>query len=203
MSSWMKLLEEGEPREHVVQLYGRDEELLACHVGRYLAEGLRRDEGLLMIATPGHTQKILRRLEVGDGDPDAATREGRLVLLDAEATLARFMDADGPSWELFQEVVGGAIGELQSRIGHGRIRAFGEMVGLLWTAGQRAAALRLEAHWNCLLETHAISLFCAYPIDLFHGDCDDPSVSALMAAHGHSFAAPRTLFSAPARNGAG
>lgn len=200
MSSWMELLERAEPRDHVVQLYGRDDQLLAGHVALYLAEGLRRGDGLLVIATPAHVHSILLLLEEKGTDPAAATREGRLVVLDAQTTLARFMDGGAPSWELFEEVVGGTIRELRSRIGHGGMRAFGEMVGLLWAAGEKSAVLELEALWNRLLETHAISVYCAYPIDLFHGDCEDPSLSALIASHGHAFAAPRTLFSSPCRS---
>ena len=68
------------------------------------------------------------------------------------------------------------------------------MVGLLWSAGRLSAAVRLEEYWNRLLENHAVSLFCAYPIDVFHGDYQDATLSALVNTHTHVFAAPRTLF---------
>ena len=140
MSSWTQILERAEPKEHVVHLYGGDDELLADHVSRYLGEGLRRGDGLLVIATPAHTASITTRLIRDGGDVAAATRAGQLVVLDAAETLASFMIDGKPSRPHFEQVVGKAIDALRERLGHGRVRAFGEMVGLLWCAGQVPAA---------------------------------------------------------------
>ena len=43
------------------------------------------------------------------------------------------------------------------------MRAFGEMVALLWAQGRNGATLRLEHLWNELIEEQALALFCAYP----------------------------------------
>ena len=201
MSSWTELLECPEPKQHVVQLYGRDDQLLTRHVGQYLAEGLRRGDGLLLIATGAHTEAIVRGLEEEGGEFAAAALAGRVVVLDAETTLARFLVDGSPSWERFQEVVGAAVRGLRARVPGKRLRAFGEMVGVLWSAGQTAAAVQLEEYWNRLLEDHAASLFCAYPIDVFHGECESDEFTALAAVHTHVYAAPRTLFASPARGG--
>ena len=192
MSSWTELLERAEPKQHVVHLYGSDDHLLTSHAGRFLAEGLRRGEGLLMIATPEHIEALVTQLGNEGVDTAAAVRAGHLVLLDAGATLSRFLVEGEPSWPLFEQVVGGLIAELRTT--HDTLRAFGEMVGLLWSTGRLAAAVRLEEYWNRLLEDRAISLFCAYPIDVFHGDCEVDTLSALVNTHTHVFAAPRTLF---------
>jgi len=199
MSSWTQILERAEPKEHVVHLYGGDDELLADHVSRYLGEGLRRGDGLLVIATPAHTASITTRLIRDGGDVAAATRAGQLVVLDAAETLASFMIDGKPSRPHFEQVVGKAIDALRERLGHERVRAFGEMVGLLWCAGQVPAALALERHWNRLLESRAISLFCAYPIDAFHDDVRESGLGALVGTHTHVLAGPRTLLSGPPR----
>jgi hypothetical protein len=203
MSSWTELLERPEPKQHVVQLYGRDDQLLTRHVGQYLAEGLRRGDGLLLIATGAHTEAIVRGLEEEGGAFAAAALAGRVLVLDAEATLTRFLVDGSPSWELFEDVVGTAVRGLHARVPGRSLRAFGEMVGVLWSTGQTAAAVRLEEYWNRLLEDHAASLFCAYPIDVFHGECETDEFTMLAAAHTHVYAAPRTLFASPARSAPG
>ena len=199
MSSWTELLEQPEPGQHMVQLYGSDDQLLTRHVGRYLAEGLRRGDGLLLIATRAHTEAIVRGLEAEGGDCAAAAADGSFLVLDAEATLAKFLVDGRPSRELFDDVVGTAVRGVHPRVPGGSLRAFGEMVGVLWSAGQATAAAELEEFWNPLLEQQAASMFCAYPIDVFHGECEGDDFRTLAAAHTHVYAAPRTLFASPAR----
>jgi NAD(P)-dependent dehydrogenase (short-subunit alcohol dehydrogenase family) len=183
----------------VVHLYGSDDELLADHAGRYLGEGLRRGDGLLLIATPAHVASIARRLARDGCDVVAATRSGQLVVLDAAETLARFMVNGEPCQTRFEQVVGTAVDALTAHMGHGRVRAFGEMVGLLWCADQAPAAIALEGLWNGLLESRAISLFCAYPIDAFHADVGRDALGALVGTHTHVLAGPRTLLSGSPR----
>ena len=44
------------------------------------------------------------------------------------------------------------------------VRAYGEMVALLWDDGLVNAAIQLEAMWNELGRAHSFSLFCGYPV---------------------------------------
>ena len=200
MSSWAELLEQAGPKDHLVQLYGEDDQLLANRVGRYLSVGLKRGAGLLVIATPEHTQSIMRWLGDEGNHPDLAVRDGRLVVLDAEATLGRFMVNGEPDRALFAEVIGAALQPVRSRDPRATPRAFGEMVGLLWSRGETAAAVALEGYWNRLLDERGISLFCAYPIDVFTGGVEEGALRDLVRAHTHVFASPRTMFSGPAGN---
>jgi hypothetical protein len=48
------------------------------------------------------------------------------------------------------------------------IRAYGEMVDVLWKAGQTVAAVRLETLWNDLAQTHAFALLCGYAMGSFY-----------------------------------
>ena len=43
------------------------------------------------------------------------------------------------------------------------MRAFGEMVALLWAQGHSDATVRLEHLWNALIHDQGMALFCAYP----------------------------------------
>jgi anti-sigma regulatory factor (Ser/Thr protein kinase) len=54
------------------------------------------------------------------------------------------------------------------------VRIYGEMVALLWDAGNVTAAIALEALWNDLGRRLPFSLFCAYDADTMGGeDCAD------------------------------
>jgi hypothetical protein len=197
MSSWSELLDRAEPEEHVVQLYGGDHQLLVRNVTRYLAEGLKRGDGLVVIATSEHAEAIVRQLTEESAEASHALRDGRLVVLDAQATLDRFMVDGQPDEDLFRAVVGSVLQEVRVRSATGKSRAFGEMVGILWVEGQQAAATRLEKYWNELLIGSTFSLFCAYPIDIFDGESQRGDLEAVLCAHTHMCAGPRTMLSSP------
>jgi hypothetical protein len=48
------------------------------------------------------------------------------------------------------------------------IRAYGEMVDLLWKDGCEATAIRLETLWNQLARTCDFELLCGYSIGNFY-----------------------------------
>ena len=58
-------------------------------------------------------------------------------------------------------VFGGVLDE--ARQAGSEVRAFGEMVALLWHQGNVAGAIALESLWNDLAEQQRFSLLCAYP----------------------------------------
>lgn len=192
MSSCAELLDRLEPEEHVVQLYGTDDRLLTLNVGRYLSEGLKRGDGLLVIATAEHRGSFVRFLN-GEPNYSRAVLEGRLVFLDAEATLMRFLVNGAPDPALFNSVVGDALRSVQARSGHTGVRAYGEMVGLLWKEERYDAASKLEELWNGLLKTNEVSLFCAYPIDVFSPEFQVAKLDALLCAHTHLLPADGAL----------
>ena len=89
--------------------------------------------------------------------------------LDAAETLARFMPDGRIDPDAFHYVVGGLVREAsqsgrakRSRSATGRIRAYGEMVDLLWDAGDVLGAIELEKLWNELAREYDFSLWCAY-----------------------------------------
>jgi hypothetical protein len=137
-----------------------------------------------MIATPEHRTTVTRLLRDEPGY-SRAVLEGRLAFLDAETTLARFLVDGTPDPVLFRTVVGEALQRVRARGVHTGVRAYGEMVGLLWKAGQQTAAVRLEELWNGLLKQSDVCLFCAYPIDIFGPDFEPGKVDPLLCAHTH------------------
>jgi hypothetical protein len=181
----MSLLEQAEPHGHLVQLYGSDEAGLAKNVGRYLVEGLKRGDGLLVIATPAHTAAFAREIMNLEYDSEA------VVSLDAEDTLNQCMVRGQPNWDLFEKTVGAAMRTVRKEPDHVGFRAYGEMVGILWNEGRYAAAIQLERFWNKLLNINNFSLFCAYPIDVFSNEFQIAPLDALLCAHTHLVPAGR------------
>ena len=183
--AWSSVLETAGPKAHVVQFYGEDDRFFIRNVCRYLSEGLKRREGILIIASPEHARAFVAHLTNTDSYALRALEDGRLVFRDAQATLDQIIVAGAPDQQRFDAVIGTALREVQSRTGHRRVRAYGEMVGLLWTVGSVAAAIRLEECWNELLESQDCSLFCGYPIDVFGPEFQTAAVDSIMCAHSH------------------
>jgi hypothetical protein len=179
-----ELLEQPQPEEHFVQLYGKDDGLLTRNVSRFLSEGLKRGDGLLVIATAEHRGTLVRHL-TAERAYARAVLEGRLVFLDAETTLNRFLINGEPDQSRFESIIGEALRGVRSKAVQGGVRAFGEMVGLLWEAEKFSAAERLEELWNTLLRASDVSLFCAYPIDVFSPEFKVSAVDSLLCAHTH------------------
>jgi PAS domain S-box-containing protein len=185
MQAVSQLAQTAEPSEHLVQFYDADRAAWAKSVGRYLAEGLTRGEAVLIIATPEHNKAITRQLNILGCDPDSNAYRGRLAFCDAAQTLAKFMLAGEPDWDRFQRTIGGEMRRLISRSLDGRFRAYGEMVGVLWSAREFSSAIRLEEYWNRLLRSTKFKLFCGYPIDIFTDDFNHADVDAVVCAHTH------------------
>jgi PAS domain S-box-containing protein len=175
-----------EPSEHLVQFYDADHAAWAKSVGRYLSVGLKQGDAVLVIATPQHQKAITRQLNLLSGDPESSVYRSQIAFLDAGATLAGFMVAGEPDWYQFQQVVGGEIQRLRASSSlSGAFRAYGEMVGVLWSAKEFSAAIRLEEYWNRLLQATPFKLFCGYPINIFTEDFNNSHVHAVVCAHTH------------------
>ena len=155
------------PHDHVVQFYESDDELVRT-VSAYLGEALRADEVVIVVATEAHTAAFQDALRLSGIDITAARDSGAFVALDAGQTLSKFMAGDGPDANAFDEVVGGLVRHA-AQSGR-RIRAYGEMVALLWDAGQVAAAIEVESLWNRLGLQLPFSLFCASSSQSVAGD---------------------------------
>jgi len=147
---------------HVVQFYGHDEELAERVVG-YLLGALEGEGAAIVIATPAHRREFETRLTRAGVDLPAAGENGIYLALDASETMRQFMAADRLDSAAFDRVVGGLI--RRAGAGGRPVRAYGEMVALLWDDGLVNAAAQLEAMWDELGRRHSFSLFCGYRAD--------------------------------------
>lgn len=158
------LLIEAPVNRHFAQLH-RDPQALTEAVTLYLETGLRRGNGVVVIASPSHTDLFLTEMGAHDLEPALFVKSGQLELHDAELTLRKFMRNDTPDWEDFRRALG-AVFERVRAFGRGTTRAYGEMVNVLWQEGKQNAAIRLEEYWNELARLYPFSLFCSYMLDV-------------------------------------
>jgi len=180
-----ELLRKPGPSDHIVQTY-QDPAALAGSVAEYLAPGLRGGEAAIVIARPQHRGRFIDALAKRGVNALAYIERGQLCLLDAEETLARFM-ADGmPQWEPFRELIGGVVAEAHLR--YAQVRAYGEMVDILWQQGSQDAAIRLEEYWNELGKLQTFSLFCAYFMDPLDSKAYAGPLQCVCKVHSHLIA---------------
>jgi len=167
---------------HIVKFY-QNEDALFPLVGEYLADGGRAGDPLVIIARSQRHKPFTRAMRAHGLDPDDHSQSGRLTILDAEMTLARFMVGSMPDEERFMRHIGGLVGGAIERFGS--VRAYGEMVDVLWQSGNPEAAVRLEELWNLLGERHTFALFCAYPMGNFLKESDRKLFDVVCATHTH------------------
>lgn len=150
------------PVEHLCHLYGNDLHLVDT-LTSFVDAGLRAGESVIVIATAPHLHQLEQRLRANWLDLDRARWEERYIAVLAQETLNRFMVDGWPEEERFNATIDGLLKRARGT-GNGRkVRAFGEMVALLWEQGNAGATIRLEHLWNSLQRRESFSLFCAYP----------------------------------------
>jgi PAS domain S-box-containing protein len=182
--------------DHLVQFYESDEFLAEC-VSAFIGEGLEAGEGAILIATVRHRADVESRLLHQGINLAALKASNEYFSLDAAETLSLFMANGSPDEKLFQRQIGGLVAKAGDG-GRRSVRAFGEMVALLWDDGKTDAALQLEELWNELSRTHAFSLLCAYPISAFNKAPDGEALGRI--CHAYSDVLPTENYMTSGRN---
>lgn len=149
---------------HAVHFYPFDKELLVSLV-EYFSAGLTQGDTCIAIATPSHLASLNAALRAKNIDLSDAIKKGQYIMLDADDTLASFMESGLPDYKRFLKSIGRMI--YLAAGSEKPIRAFGEMVALLWEKGNQTGMIKLEEYWHDLVKNHSFSLYCAYPETLF------------------------------------
>ena len=147
------------PCEHLVQIYGEEGGFLD-NLASFAAAGFSAGEAVIVIATAAHRSSLEARLVVLGVDVAAERGRRMYVALDAADVLSRFMGEEWPAEDRFTETILDILAQVPAGA---RVRAFGEMVALLWARGSNGATVRLEHLWDDFCRNHALALFCAYP----------------------------------------
>jgi hypothetical protein len=166
---------------HAVQFY-QDDATLTGIVADFIASGLASGDPAIIIATAEHSAAIQSELRQRSIDVDDLKRLGDLVVLDARETLQAFMVDGMPDAGTFNYVLGELLRQICGSRPSCVVRAYGEMVNVLWRDGLEAAAIRLETLWNELANTHDFKLLCGYSMGNFYKGA---AIEAIKGQHSH------------------
>ena len=169
-------------REHLVQFY-EDSHTLVETLEGFIGGALRTNGAGIVIATREHFEALDEQLAASGIDVTAVKKSGQYVTIEADALLKQILANGWPQPDLFSITVGGLIDKAHAR--WGTVRAFGEMVGLLWEDGAPGAALRLETLWNELARTQAFALLCGYDVGQLRNG-DRKLIGEICAVHGQA-----------------
>jgi len=152
---------------HAVQFYGNEQSLFNT-VSGFLSEGLVTGQTAIVIATEAHRVGIMDGLAARFIDVDRARRTGDLVVLDAHELMGTFVVDDTPSPDLFDYNVGLIFDQALKVQGRTLMRAYGEIVDVLWKEGRTEAAIQVEMLWNKLAARYSFALLCGYSMGNFY-----------------------------------
>lgn len=171
------------PTRHIVQFFQSDESSLLHNLSRYVTDGLEAGEPVVVLTDRDRRDRLFSVLELSGTEPDIGKQDGRLVVLDSEQLLAKILSGGTIDGERFNSIIGRAMREVVSRSRSRRVRAYGDLVGVLWKSGRHAAAVELERYWNDLQAQLPFDLYCGYPIDLFGDDFHPARIDPLLCQH--------------------
>lgn len=186
-ASWERILEVSNSCAHFLEFQRPGERRIGVNAGRFLC-GALKDGGLgIAIATARSATGILAQLARLGRDPVSAMQGGRFVLHESNEMLSRFFHDGAADAEQFDRTVGAAMREARDRANGAPLRAFGDMVGVLWQRGERDAAVELERLWIGLQKEVGFALFCAYPVDVFSDEFRAEDLGGVFETHTHVF----------------
>ncbi|MGZ4054290.1 MAG: MEDS domain-containing protein [Bacteroidia bacterium] len=148
------------PCDHLVQIYENDKYFLDTLEG-FAGCGLISGDSVVIIATKTHLRELDQRLRKQGFDLDNLIKENQYIPLDAHEALAQFMVNKWPDETRFNHFISKLLG--RAKHDNRKVRAFGEMVAVLWEQGHNGATVQLENLWHQLHSQDKFSLYCAYP----------------------------------------
>ena len=174
--------------DHIVNFYDDDDDLVR-DLGSYTGAGLLAGERMVVIATAAHRDALAAHLKMRDLDVAGLRAGGLYLAFDARETLDLFMVDGSPDPLRFEAVLDPIM---HAAVHDGvAVRAFGEMVAILWDEGNVTAAIDLECLWNNLGQRFTFTLYCAYSAAAL-ASTSDLDAAGLVCANHSELIAPRS-----------
>ena len=152
---------------HAVHFY-KDSQSLAQVAASFLSEGIRAGERVVIVSTPTHFAAIAKAVERLGFDPAQLKKSGKWIAFDARRTLSSLRAAGGRiDLTRFKVQFVDVVGDWYTSNPGLSMRAYGEMVDLLYRDGDIAGALQLEELWTDLAAVHKFPMLCAYAVNSF------------------------------------
>jgi hypothetical protein len=184
VTSWRKLLAEPGDNGHIVQLY-QDADFYSEAISHFAAEGIARGESIILVATQPNWQNISARMRGNGLDTEQLFRQGQLTLLDADATLPKFMAGNLPDGEIFKPLARQTIARARADGKYPRVRWWGEMVNCLYVDGNKRASHRLEQFFDEVAHEESIAIFCSFLMDKFDPRIYEEAFGNVCSTHSH------------------
>ncbi len=167
------------PCDHLVQFYDNDKYFMETLEG-FAGCGLLSGDSVIVLATKAHLADLRIRLIKQGFDIDTLAASDQYITLDADDALAAFMVNNWPDEKLFNYFVSQIL--LRARKNQRKVRAFGELVAVLWEQGNSGATIQLENLWHRLHGQDNFTLYCAYPKSGFTQNASE-SIDKLCETH--------------------
>lgn len=153
--------------EHRIGLYDTDAFLVST-VAAFVRDAFAVGAIVDVLLLPSHQQALSDLLTASGIDVDAAIERGRFVPVDAEELLRELMNGGRFDRSVY---ITAAEEQLRAARQQGReLHICGNLVSLLWGAGDIATVLALEGLVNELPAVQDLRLLCMYDASVFHGD---------------------------------
>ncbi|HEY4876600.1 MAG TPA: MEDS domain-containing protein [Puia sp.] len=150
--------------DHVVQVYENDETLINS-LSKFVIGGIRMGDPSIIIATESHLHDLKNSIKDQGFDLEILQEQNLILPFDAWDVLSKFMINNWPDDSLFEKTISEIIDKVP--LDSKKIRAFGEMVSILWDEELHGATIYLEHLWNKFCSQHPLCLLCAYPKKAF------------------------------------
>jgi anti-sigma regulatory factor (Ser/Thr protein kinase) len=155
---------------HVVHFYDDAAELCATVAG-HLTRALESAGAGIAIVADARRRALEAALPAG----------ADLVMRDAAETISRFMLDGRVDRSMFCNVIGPLL-DAAAATG-GPVHVYGEMVAILWDAGDVVGALEVEELWNELAREREFSLLCGYASSSVSGSGHEEALQQVCALH--------------------